>query len=220
MASVPGRGRWARKPTQAQDAAGHGFLWTPAPCLPHSQVWEWCALVSPLGWNEAPAQHQAVVLSLLRANEEAKRGGQDTTPEMAWPQQPPVALEWQTPQSCDGGQGSRGLTVEGPSKPTDKRQLTMSLSVRGSPNWFVSGTDRTGRGGAGVAWGTGKGPGVRVSQRPRPGGTFPQSTPGAHSHSHPAFLFSHTLYPTYTPSVFRVVHLDIFTHIETSHSHT
>lgn len=110
--------------------------------------------------------------------------------------------------------------MEGPSKPTDKRQLTMGLSVRGSPNWFVSGTDLTGRGGAGVAGGTGEGPGVCVSRRPRPGGGFPQSTPGAHSHSHPAFSFLHTPYTTYTPSVFIVIHLDIFTHMETSHSHT
>lgn len=118
-----------------------------------------------------------------------------------------MALEWQTPpsQSCDGGQGSRGLTVEGPGKPTDKRQLTMGLSVRGSPNWFVSGTNLTGRGGAGVAGGTGEGPGVCVSQR-----TWRQ-VPSEHVWG------SQPL----TPSVFVLTHthLDIFTHIETSHSH-
>lgn len=83
VASVPGRGRWAGKPTQAQDASGCGFLWTPAPCLPRSQALEWCALVSLLGWNEAPAQLQAMVPSLLKAYEEAERG--DKTPPQRWP---------------------------------------------------------------------------------------------------------------------------------------
>lgn len=60
---------------------------------------------------------------------------------------PPRGLETLDPtRALMGDRKAGGLTMRGPSKPADKHWLTMDLSVRGSPNWFVSGRDLPGRG--------------------------------------------------------------------------
>lgn len=165
-------------------------------------------------------------------------------PRCPGPQEPLAALG-QTPWSSDGGQESRGNGGGGPAAAADKLLLTMGLSVRGSPDWFVC--DLTGRGAA-VRWrAQGRGPGGHrqgacVVEAPRPGEVYSLTlTPSIlvpmcmliHSCTHTWGLSlihtqtfararldmpNHQLkhHPfPYIPHVFTLMHVDIFTQTET-----
>lgn len=87
-------------------------------------------------------------------------------PQCPWSRGPPGALL--------GGRKAEGQGWRGPVGAADKRLLTMGLSGRGSPNWFVSGAALTPGGAARAAEGSGRGPAVhhpcvRVPEAPGPG---------------------------------------------------
>ena len=90
-----------------------------------------------------------------------------------------------TPRSPDGGRKAEGRGWRGPVGAADKRLLTIGLSARGSPNWFVSGWDLSQRGAAGVADGLGRGwcppSASRCRGAPGPGAVRSQHTWGSHA---------------------------------------